>query len=555
MKRIVKQLLLYYLVFVLVKSIIAYIIPAPSAFSDEYIYVKLARSFFFNFDFTVHNIVSPVSNPLYFIAISPAYLFNQMSVIYPVMKFINSIISSLVIFPSFLLAKEFFTSKGALKISVLISLLPSNFILSSYILTENLFYPLFLFSIYFIYKSLTSERKIWPISAGIFVGLTYLSRIVGIILFATLIILFLFKLLRREKTFLINIIIIFFISFLIISPWFIINYLAQNNSLNNHISEASTIFELYKFLFEYLIQFILYLGILIISAGIFFPMIISKKIFSKKILTFSILAISSILFILIIAANHNITAGPDAPIDLPAKYIPWLTGRLIGRYIDAVLPLVFLLGFICIKEEIKLKKTILYSSILFFSSQSVLSQLFPINHVSATHIGVFNYLLLYLVKFPTNILITATILAIIPFIFYKAKLTFKKVFLIFTIFLILLNLLNFTLIYYNSDKFWYKGDQMQLGIWMDSYDPKISTILFDKRDCTKDLRKLDQTTLCQPSGSTTIIGFWLNDNIIISEPNNIKNIDFIISRHDLDLPLVKSSEDNIYIYSTEEKRL
>ncbi len=553
MKKIVKWLVLYYLIFVIVKAIISYLIPAPSAFSDEYIYAKLARSFFYNFDFTVHNIAANSSNPLYFILLSPAYIFNKMIFIYPVMKFINVLVSSLIIFPSYLLSREFFSSKDSLKISIIVSLLPSNFIFSSYLLTENLFYPLFLFSIYFIYKSLNSKKLIWPILAGIFISLTYLSKILGIVLFVVLIVMFLFKLIKKEKTCLANIFIIFLIAVLIVSPWIIKNYIVNTNLLGYYTAEISTIFKLHQFLFKYVIQFILYIGLLITSAGIFFPMLISNKIFNKKIITFSILALTSILFVLTAAANHNIKVDSNAPIDVPAKHISWLAGRLVGRYIDVVLPLMIILGFICIREKISLKKTIIFSSLLLFFSQAVLSQLFPVNHISTAYLGVLNYLLLLLTKFPANIIIIGTVLWIIPFIFYKIKLNFQKTFSLFALFFILLNILNFTLIYYNSNEFWYKGEQMQLGIWMDSYDPKISTILFDNRDCTSDLRKLDQTTLCQPSGSTTIIGFWLNDNIIVANPDNLEDVDYIISRHEFNLPLIKSSKDNVYIYSLEEK--
>ena len=94
---------------------------------------------------------------------------------------------------------------------------------------------------------------------------------------------------------------------------------------------------------------------------------------------------------------------------------------------------------------------------------------------------------------------------------------------------------------------------MQLGIWLDSYDPEVSTVLFDKRDCTNLLLKLNQSSICQPSGASTIIGTWLNDDIIVDYPDNLENVDFIISRHDFPYKIIKSSKDNIYIYSLREE--
>lgn len=545
MEKILKKLVLYYLIFVVVKGFLSYLIPAPSAFSDSYIYMKLARSFFFDSNFVINN--TPINHylPLYPIILSFSYLFGKMSIIYPIMKLINAIISSLVIFPAYFLSKEFFNSNKSLNIAILISLLPSNFIFSSYILAENLFYPLFLFSIYFIYKSITIRKIIWPILAGISIGLTYLSKINGIVLFGTLVVLFLYKLFKKEKIFLRNLIIIAFIALIITSPWLLNNYLLQGNVLGGYSEEASTIFILNEFLLKYLIQFILYTGLLIISAGIFLPMKISKKIFSK--LDFAILFLSSIFFTLIIASNHNVTATATSLPELPAKYLPWLAGRLIGRYIDVVLPLVIILGLFCLEDKINLKKKIAYSLLLIFSSQLLLTTLFPPNHVSTAYLGLFNYLLLLITHFPVNLIVIGIILGIIPFIFYN--LNFKKIITLLSIFFILLNIINFSLIYYNSNEFWYKGDQMQLGIWLDSNDPKISTILFDKRDCTGRILKLNQSSLCEPSGTSTIIGAWLNDDIIVDYPNNLENIDFIISRHKFDLPVIYS-KDNLYIYST-----
>ena len=545
MKKILKKLALYYFIFIVVKGILSYLIPAPSAFSDSYIYMKLARSFFFDSNFVINNI--PVTHylPLYPIILSFSYLFNQMSIIYPVMKIINVIISSLVIFPAYFISKEFFNSNKSLKIAILISLLPSNFIFSGYILAENIFYPLFLFSIYFIYKSITVKRIIWPILAGISIGLTYLSKINGIVLFPVLTILFLFKLINEEKIFLRNILLIGFTALLIISPWLWNNYLIQGNILGGYSEEASTIFSLNEFLLKYLVQFILYIGLLVISAGIFLPIKISKKIFSK--LDFAILSLSSIFFTLIMASNHNITATATSLPDLPAKYFPWLAGRLIGRYIDVVLPLVIILGLFCLEDKINLKKKIAYSLLLIFSSQLLLTTLFPSNHVSTAYLGLFNHLLLLITSFPINLIIIGIILGIIPFIFYK--LNFKKTINLFIIFFILLNILNFTLIYYDSNIYWYKGDQMQLGLWLDSHDPEISTILFDKRDCSDRILKLNQSSICEPSGFTTIIGVWLNDEIIVDYPTSLEGIDFIISRHNFDLPIVYS-KDNLYIYST-----
>src|SRR3989344_5522759 len=106
MKKIVKQLCLYFILLVIIKSILSYFIPAPSAFSDDYHYIKLARSFFNSQEFSIHEI--PIQRSLlYPIILSISYLFRDMTYVFLAMKIINAVISSLIIFPAWLLSKEF----------------------------------------------------------------------------------------------------------------------------------------------------------------------------------------------------------------------------------------------------------------------------------------------------------------------------------------------------------------------------------------------------------------------------------------------------------------
>ena len=135
MKKIVKQILLFYLVIVLFKILLSSFILAPSAFSDEYIYMKMARSFFFDFNFNVHNLVVDIYPPLYSMLLSITYIFNDMNIAYFFMKVINALISSLVIIPAFLLSREFLNEKKSLIIALLVSIIPSNFSFTPYIIS------------------------------------------------------------------------------------------------------------------------------------------------------------------------------------------------------------------------------------------------------------------------------------------------------------------------------------------------------------------------------------------------------------------------------------
>ena len=65
MRTEIRNLLLLFVLAALAKGILSYFIPSISAFSDEYYYAKLARSFFFSHEFSLHEIKVMFYQPLY----------------------------------------------------------------------------------------------------------------------------------------------------------------------------------------------------------------------------------------------------------------------------------------------------------------------------------------------------------------------------------------------------------------------------------------------------------------------------------------------------------
>src|SRR3989338_9752553 len=134
MKNITKYLILICLLFIFLKIILSFFVILPGPYSDYYAYSEMARSFFYYGDFSIHGVISHQFPPLYPISISIAYLFKDMQLVFFFIKLINAILSSLIILPAFLLAKEFLTEKKSLLFAVLVSVLPSNFSFSQYIM-------------------------------------------------------------------------------------------------------------------------------------------------------------------------------------------------------------------------------------------------------------------------------------------------------------------------------------------------------------------------------------------------------------------------------------
>ena len=557
MRKIIKQIFVFYLIIVLLKILLSSLIPSPSIFSDDYVYMKLARSFFFDFNFTIHQAAVDIYPPLYPMLLSISYLFKDMTIIYPIMKIINALVSSLIIIPAFLLSKEFFTEKKALVIALLISFIPSNFSFSPYIMSENLFYPLSLFTLYFIYKSFLEKGYKYNILAGVFLALSYLTRTIAVNMVGALVISYfiLFFIGKMNKLLVIKKLFISFCLFLvIISPWMIRNFYLYGFDLKllfgPYAQSALNIVTEFK-LTNYIIKFLVYISYLILASLIIFPFKL-MSIFNKKNLNFLILFVPLLITTLAIVANHGSRV----------VFFEWFTGRYIGRYVDFLLPLIYIGGFIG-AERIKIinKTTVaIFSFFLVIGSLLTLHALFPLNNISLTWVGVSKYILEFFFYNKTDYSIElfagsimffiALFLFLFALLLYLEKtFSFKKLLPYFFIFLILLNLLNYGVNYYDSKVNWYDGEQMQLSLWLNNYDSdKISNVLFDEESCGQ-LTKAEQEKICGGIGNArTVIGYWLNDNLFVGDVSEARDYDYVISKNKLDLPLIKESENGIYIY-------
>ena len=557
MKKIINQLFIFYLAIVLLKILLSLLIPSPSIFSDDYVYIKLARSFFFDFNFTIHGVAVDVYPPLYPMLLSISYLFKDMTIIYPLMKVINALVSSLIIIPAFLLSKEFFNEKKSLIIALFISFIPSNFSFSPYIMSENLFYPLSLFTLYFIYKSFLENGYKYNVLAGVFLALSYLTRTIAINIVGALVVSYviLFFIGKINRSLIVK---KFFVSFcffiVIISPWMIRNFYLYGFNLKllfgPYAQSALNIVTKFK-LMNYIIKFLVYISYLILASLIIFPFKLTN-IFNKKNLNFLILLIPLLIATLVIAANHGSRV----------VFFEWFTGRYIGRYVDFLLPLIFIGGFIG-AERIKVinKATVaIFSFFLVIGSLLTLHSLFPLNNMSLTWAGVLKYIfefffydkIDYSIRLFTGSIIFFIALFLLLFIlllFLEKTFSLKKLLPYFFIFLILLNLLNYSVDYYDSKVNWYDQEQMQLGLWLNNYDSnKISNVLFDEESCGQ-LTKAEQEKICGGAGNDrTVIGYWLNDNIFVGDVSKAQEYDYVISKNELDLPLIKKSGNGIYIY-------
>ncbi|MBI2671804.1 glycosyltransferase family 39 protein [Candidatus Woesearchaeota archaeon] len=573
MKPALKKLILAYAIIVLIKIILAYFIKSPTGFWDEYINLKMARGFYnlnpeINFEYP----------PLYSIMLSIAYIFKNMKFVYFLSKVLNALMSTLVIIPAYLLSKEFLKEKYHLYIPILIVLLPSNFSFSNYILAENLFYPLFFISIYFIYKSLKENNKLNNFLAVFFIALSLMTKIVGLILiFVYLISHIISKFYLKKEINYKNLFFSFLILFLLIFPMFFINYKANGFSMKGILGETvkdnvesfSDTKKHEGYYWPALINWIIiHIVMLTLSSGVilFFTFLLAfNKLKEKNNLSiFIMLSLITIIGYILVLSNNAL--GPQ-PANLP-KIFQYFTGRPISRYIDVLLPLIIILGVIGLDNyhenpRKKFLKKIIFLSIPFFAigSQLTLDSMLPINNLSISFIGASKLLINYLINnnLSTHLfnlpvfLIMLGIFILIPLIALIVinKASMKKIFYLIFLIIIISNVMNFSINYYKSNE-WSKNEQMNLGLWFNENNIKFSNILIDIRNKGDPIQ--NNKDLFQEIDSRvrlTLVGFWMNDNLIFDNVKNTKNIDFIISSNKLNLPIIKKTE-NLFVYKVEK---
>ena len=575
MKKDLRNLIFMYLGFVLVKAILSYFIPSSRALADDYNYLKMSESFFYHFSLKVHGTFTGQFYPLYPIMISVSHIFNDNNLVYFAIKFINSILSSLIIFPAYYLSKEFLSEKKALLSSAIISLLPANFALTAYIMAENLFYSLFLISIYYIYKLFKDKNLKYYFLAGLFTVLTLSTRIHGLILIALIYILIITEKINKkiDKR--------YFWLLILIIPFIIWFYYFKDLVLNLYILKYLSLIK-FKFLLAFFIKYISYFGFLLLGSGLILmlPLLMSFKIKNSNLKLFRKISLITILISLFLATIH---ALGSIRYFYSIGNLTLVSGRVIGRYIDFVLPLIVILSFIGLdyyfnnKNRVSnalLKKfTIILFLIMLFTTSIIFSSLVPLNNISLTTFGALKYLIDIIFynkvsfEFGTTVisfLILSLIFILIPLVDYYLlkKFSYRRFISLLLIFVTISSFISLAAVYYAAKTSWYyNSEQRQLALYLNNIDKKRSIVLIDERD-EGDLVSVQNDP--NPGrnekalyGGTekskyTIIGYWLNDELIIGDINDTK-ADYIISTYNLNLKKLYQTSNGIYLYKNESK--
>ena len=178
-----KYVFYIFLLILVLKLFFLFKIYSPHIVFDESNLFIQANYIWYNHTyFTGQYLCYPQYPPLYALLLSPASVFSDVLTSYKVMLAINCVASSTVVFPAYYLAKEYLKDREIWFVVILIGVLPVGFTYTYTIMGENLFVPLFLCSIYFLKKTLDKDNFQNNLLAGVFISLTVLTKLTGVVL-------------------------------------------------------------------------------------------------------------------------------------------------------------------------------------------------------------------------------------------------------------------------------------------------------------------------------------------------------------------------------------
>jgi dolichyl-phosphate-mannose-protein mannosyltransferase len=175
---------------VVIRSALAFRDPAPWIFQDELLYSELAKSFAATGHFAVRDSPTPIFGGfgvVYPTLISPAWaLFSKVPAAYDAAKAINAFIMSLAAVPVYLLARRLAGRAMALAAAVLTLALP-GMVYTSTIMTENAFFPVFLFCVLALVLALERPTALRQLAAVALTFVAYMTRNQGAVLVPALV--------------------------------------------------------------------------------------------------------------------------------------------------------------------------------------------------------------------------------------------------------------------------------------------------------------------------------------------------------------------------------
>ena len=147
---------------------------------DEMEYFSLA---YFLSQGNIFQAVDPIHYPpLYPLLLTTTLPFGFYT--FDLIKVINVLLSSSIVFPIYLISRRYMKAEQSLLVVLGASLLPFHLVFPRRIQSENLYFPLFYWALYFIVSDPQNERRrsVWDVFSGVLLGMLYLTRYITLAL-------------------------------------------------------------------------------------------------------------------------------------------------------------------------------------------------------------------------------------------------------------------------------------------------------------------------------------------------------------------------------------
>jgi len=148
----------------------------PLIVMDETLYFLQAKEIWINHTYILHGKTFGAQYPpLYPLILSPLTVIADVNLRYMSGLAVNALLSSLLIFPVFEIARKFLDERKAFIVSAITAFASLSLTYSFVWMSENLYFPLFVYSVLWILR----EGRV---KAGIGVGLAALTKVIGLAL-------------------------------------------------------------------------------------------------------------------------------------------------------------------------------------------------------------------------------------------------------------------------------------------------------------------------------------------------------------------------------------
>ncbi len=523
-----KKLLYIFLVIAMAKIYISLQFSTPFIFQDEYSYSYLARNIVLNPISIINSDIQYPPGYSLLLSLSFKIFYPNMGLVYRSILITNIILSTSILFISYMILREFVKDDIAIFGSILITALPSTTLYNFLIFSENIYISLFLLSGYLVVKSFEKNDKFFHIATGFVIFFLTIIRTFGMFAYISFFVVVLYNIYKEnQKTeFLKKNCYLIFTPIILLIQWNVLKKIYGSNIYGydnvEYIKSLSYIFgdsQHFILFIKLVLHEIDYL--IIASYVIFFIFSILILYYWRKldkdmrmyiIYSFIYTVLSLMLTILHMV---SVTKNSDNP-----EYMYYF---IFGRYLDPILPTIFIIGLISwnmfLGHDTKKFIFIVIPTIFFLIVTYPYYALYK----------VVNMISIYYIKDNLYIIfILPTILSFLTLVLFKKP---KVLISILIILSILVSISPF--VWLKTANNWSESKN-DIGKFLS--DERDKNVLFDKETFN------DYTTY--------IIKFWAMPNNLIYEPNitdsaDMMNIKYIVTRKPLPYEVILLSLDNI----------